>query len=488
MPLIQEVRITPKRAEAFAGVLGPESVERVRSLAADLKARLDGRTIWNVNSTAAGGGVAEMLHTLLAYARGLGVDTRWLVMNGGPDFFRITKRIHNALHGEPGDGSELDRGAAEIYELVAARNAAELVKRIRPRDVVILHDPQTAGLIPHLVKHRTAVVWRCHVGNDTPGAEDGLAWGFLEPYLKQAHAFVFSRFNYLPDVLYHGRCLVEPPTLDPFSPKNQELGDDTIRSILVHAGLVGGPNGGPRTYTRSDGSRSTVARQADVLREGEPPAFDVPLVVQVSRWDRLKDPTGVLRGFVRAMAHPACTGAELVLAGPALDAASDDPEGAGVFDEVREVWRSLPIEERRRVHLVNLPMADVQENAVMVNALQRHATVVTQKSVRQGFGLTVTEAMWKARPVIASAVGGIGDQIEHGVSGLLLKNTRDLDAFGGAITQLLANPGFALRLGRNARRRVARNYLGIGIIAQYDHLMGRLAQEMNEVTTSVAAH
>jgi trehalose synthase len=114
--------------------------------------------------------------------------------------------------------------------------------------------------------------------------------------------------------------------------------------------------------------------------------------------------------------------------------------------------------------------------------------VVTQKSVRQGFGLTVTEAMWKARPVIASAVGGIGDQIEHGVSGLLLKNTRDLDAFGGAITQLLANPGFALRLGRNARRRVARNYLGIGIIAQYDHLMGRLAQEMNEVTTSVAAH
>jgi len=351
---------------------------------------------------------------------------------------------------------------------------------------VILHDPQTAGLIPHLVKHRAAVVWRCHVGNDTPGVEDDRAWRFLEPYLKQAHAFVFSRFTYLPDVLYHGRCLVEPPTLDPFSPKNQEIDDDTIRSILVHAGIVRGPNGGPRAFTRSDGSRSSVERRADVLREGEPPAFDVPLVVQVSRWDRLKDPTGVLRGFLRSTAHPSTAGAELVLAGPALDDASDDPEGAEVLEEVRALWRSLPKEQREHVHVVSLPMADLQENAAIVNALQRHATVVAQKSLRQGFGLTVTEAMWKARPVIGSAVGGIRDQIEHGVSGLLLKNAGDLDAFGGAVTQLLASPGFALRLGRNARRRVARNYLGIGIIAQYDHLVGRLEHEASELASASA--
>ena len=301
MPLVQEVRIQPKRAEAFESVLGLENVAHLRDLASQLEERLEGRTIWNVNSTAAGGGVAEMLYTLLAYARGLDIDTRWLVISGGPDFFRITKRIHNALHGEAGDGSELDHAAAEIYELVAEHNVAELIPRIKPNDIVILHDPQTAGLIPHLAKIGVSVVWRCHIGNDSPGVEDGRAWSFLEPYLKQAHAFVFSRFSYLPSILYHGRCLVEPPSIDPFSPKNQELDDDTVRSILVHTGLVAGPNGGSRMFTRADGLRAKVEREAQVVRDGGPPAFDVPLVVQVSRWDRLKDPVGVLQGFLRAI-------------------------------------------------------------------------------------------------------------------------------------------------------------------------------------------
>ncbi len=477
MPLVQEVRIQPRHAEAFDEVLGTDAVARLKDLARQLDERLEGRTIWNVNSTVSGGGVAEMLYTLLAYARGLGIDTRWLVISGGPDFFRITKRLHNALHGEPGDGSELDRAAAEIYELVAKRNAAELIPRVRPNDVVILHDPQTAGLIPYLVDKGVTVVWRCHIGNDTQGVEDARAWAFLAPYLKRAHAFVFSRFSYLPEILYHGRCLVEPPSIDPFSPKNQELADSTVRSILAHVGLVAGPNGGSRMFTRADGSRSMVEREAEIVRDGGPPAFDVPLVVQVSRWDRLKDPIGVLEGFLLSTGSPGPAGAELVLAGPSVDAVSDDPEGAAVLREVRERWRALPRQQRKRVHLVNLPMDDLQENAAMVNALQRHAAVVVQKSVREGFGLTVTEAMWKARPVIASAVGGIQDQIEHGVSGLLLKDPSDLGAFGGAITQLLDNQGFALRLGRNARRRVAQNYLGLGIVAQYDHLIGRLEHD-----------
>jgi len=485
MKLIQEVPIDPKPAESFADVVGEDQVQRVRQLATDLQRRLSGRVVWNVNSTAAGGGVAEMLHTLLAYARGLGIDTRWLVVSGNPDFFRITKRIHNALHGERGDGSPLDAEAARMYEQVVADNAAELVDLIGPDDVVILHDPQTAGLIPHLVRRGVGVIWRCHIGNDVRSSEGDQAWAFLEPYLTQAHAFIFSRFSYLPEQLYHGRCLIVPPCIDPFSPKNQEMDEATVRAVLTHLGLVSGsPGAGTRKYVRTDGSRATIERRASVIQEGGPPDWDTPLVVQVSRWDRLKDPVGVLQGFVRSMdMSPAAEHAELMLVGPSVEAVADDPEGIGVLEEVKTAWHNLPEAQRSRIHLVNLPMDDLQENAAMVNALQRHAAVVIQKSLREGFGLTVTEAMWKARPVIASAVGGIQDQIEHGVSGLLLKDPTDLDAFAGAIAQVLENDGFAQRLGRNARQRVSLNYLGLSIVEQYDDLVQRLE---HQVARSVA--
>jgi trehalose synthase len=169
-----------------------------------------------------------------------------------------------------------------------------------------------------------------------------------------------------------------------------------------------------------------------------------------------------------------------MLVGPSVSAVSDDPEGAEVFAEVVEAWKALAADTRKRVHLVNLPMDDLEENAAMVNALQRHATVVVQKSVREGFGLTVTEAMWKARPVIASAVGGIRDQIEHGVSGLLLKNPLDLDAFAGSLRQVLRNQGFAERLGSNARTRVVQNYLGLSIVTHFDDLIERLEHDIHE--------
>ena len=479
MPLVHEVPIEPRPVESFIDILGSENVERMRDAAARLRRRLDGRTIWNINSTAAGGGVAEMLHTLLAYARGAGVNTRWLVIGGNPDFFRITKRLHNALHGEAGDGSELDGRAAKTYEQVIAQNASELNDHIKPGDVVIFHDPQTAGLIPGLVARDIAAIWRCHIGNDVPTDEGDQAWRFLAPYLVKAHAFVFSRFSYLPDVLYHGRCLIAPPTIDPFSPKNQHMSAESVRAIMVRLGLITGSEGnGSRHFTQSDGTRSTVNRPAEVIREGGPPSPDTPLVVQVSRWDRLKDPVGVLRGFNRAMEVPSSNGANLVLAGPSMAAVADDPEGAAVYDEVVEVWKALPEEQRKRVHLVNLPMDDLQENAAMVNAIQRHAAVVVQKSLREGFGLTVTEAMWKARPVIGSAVGGITDQIEHGVSGLLLKRPDDEEAFAGSLGQLLRNRGFAERLGRNARRRVSQNYLGLSILTHYEDLVERLEHDL----------
>ena len=473
MERLHEVQINPKSVAGFGRLLGPEAVEGVQELASRIRRSLDGHVIWNVNSTAAGGGVAELLRSLLAYTRGLGVDTRWLVIKGSPRFFRITKRLHNALHGDAGDGSDLGGAEREIFERTAAENAAEVCALVRPRDVVILHDPQTAGLLPHLVQHGAIVIWRCHVGHDEPTAEGDRAWSFLGPYLESAHAFVFSRFAYVPDLFDHMRCVIIAPSIDPFSPKNQELDEASVRAILVQAGLVGGPAGDGRPmYTREDGTSSLVERRADLRHNQPPPGWDTPLVVQISRWDRLKDPLGVLEGFDRFAADAA--GAELVLAGPDVKAVADDPEGAEVFDQVVQHWGSMNEARRRRVHLASLPMDDVEENAAIVNALQRHAAVVVQKSVREGFGLTVTEAMWKARPVVASAVGGIQDQIEHGVSGLLLRDPSDLDGFVSALKQVLSRPELARSLAEHARERARQHYLGLRSLTLYAGLIERL--------------
>ncbi|MFL5320023.1 MAG: glycosyltransferase, partial [Myxococcaceae bacterium] len=193
-----------------------------------------------------------------------------------------------------------------------------------------------------------------------------------------------------------------------------------------------------------------------------------------SRWDRLKDPVGVLQGFAQLLSPLAPRNAELVLAGPNVHAVADDPEGAQVFEELVSAWRALPHHARAKIHLANLPMADVEENAAIVNALQRHSTVIVQKSLREGFGLTVSEAMWKARPVVASAVGGIQDQIVDGVSGLLLKDPGDLREFAGLLRTLLQNEAFAQRLGIAARERVKERFLGVQSLLAYERLVTSL--------------
>jgi trehalose synthase len=472
---LQKVRLVARPASEFGDVVGADNLAKLEYAAARMRQTLRGRVVWNVNTTAVGGGVAEMLHALLPYVRGLGLDTRWVVIDGTPEFFRITKRLHNALHGEIGDGSELGEDERRTYEKVIRRNATELCALVKPADVVILHDPQTAGLAPYLADHGAAVIWRCHIGSDEANAEGERGWRFLEHYLRRAHAFIFSRFAYLPAFCDHGRSMVVAPSIDPFSPKNQAMEDETIRSILTHAGLVNsvGVNGA-RHFTRLDGSAGRVERSAEILRESGPPGWETPLVVQVSRWDRLKDPIGVLEGFCRMLHGCDTLRAELVLAGPDVVAVADDPEGAEVFEEVAAHWRRLPRHLRRRIHLANLPMDDLQENAAIVNALQRHAAIVVQKSLREGFGLTVTEAMWKERALVASAVGGIQDQIEHGVSGYLLKDPTDLDGCAAALRQLLEKPKLAERLGRNARLRVSQQYLGMRTLLQYADLIDRL--------------
>ena len=470
--MLREVRIDPRSLDRFEPIVGANQIDRIRKRARELRDKLAGRTIWTLNSTSAGGGVSEMLRSLVPYSRDLGIETRWLVVEGSPAFYEVTKGLHNALHGIGRSAAPLDDAARREYETVIDANARGLLGVVRRGDLVILHDPQTAGLIPHLARLGAVVVWRCHIGGDTSHPEVSRAWRFLAPYLADADAFVFSRQEFVPEICDPDRTVIVHPSIDPFSAKNQALDEQTVRSILVHTGLVGGLNGHAPSFVRADGSPGQVVRRADVKRVGEPPAWTTPLVVQVSRWDRLKDPIGVLSGFARTVNGNAS--AELVLAGPSVEGVTDDPEGADVYYSTVEAWRNLPEKVRHRVHLATLPMDDVDENAVIVNALQRHAAIVVQKSLQEGFGLTVTEAMWKSRPVVASAVGGIREQIDHDVHGLLLQDPTDLDAFASTLVRALGDPDLRARLQERARQRVEDRFLGLRTLGQYSRLIDRL--------------
>ena len=475
MAQLQEVHIAPSSIERFLPLLGEARMAHARQFGAQARERLAGRVMWHVNSTARGGGVAEMLQTLIAYGRGVGVDVRWLVIEGTPGFFHLTKRLHHALHGSVGDGSPLGDEERARYEQVLQGNAHELEGIVRPNDVVVLHDPQTAGLARSLARAGARVVWRCHIGADEANEQTKLGWAFLAPYLEQAEAYIFSREAFIPDCVDRRRTVVMQPSLDAFSPKNQDLDEPTVRAILVHTGLVEGPPGeGSPTFTRVDGAPGRVDRQADVIRLGRTPTWDTPLVVQVSRWDPLKDHLGVMRGFADLVNGVAPAGAELLLVGPNVTAVADDPEGGATLDSIIVAWRQLAHADRRRIQIASLPMADLEENAAIVNALQRHAAVIVQKSLKEGFGLTVTEAMWKGRPIVASAVGGIRDQIEDGVHGLLLQDPTDLAAFGAALRRVLEDPALAQRLGQQAHERARDHYLGLRHLIQYHRLVERL--------------
>jgi len=467
-----EVQLGADPIDRFVPIAGADPVREVHEIAESVRARLAERVLWNVNSAANGGGVAEMLRSLLPYVRGLNVDARWLVIGGNAEFFRITKRLHHALHGSHGDGSPLGSAERAAYEDVLRANGDEIGALVRPRDVVILHDPQTAGLAPALMKLGAIVIWRCHIGADASNPETELGWNFLAPYICDVAATVFTRRQYVPDVCNHDRSSIIAPSIDPFSPKNQELTDDVVRAILAHTGLIdGSPGRVLPTFVRGDGAPGRVDRRADTMRLGPVPAATTPLVVQVSRWDPLKDPVGVMWGFARYAEGKPESEVRLILAGPNVNAIEDDPESAKTFDAVIERWRALPHAVRERVDLVSLPMADLEENGAIVNALQRHAAVVVQKSLREGFGLTVTEAMWKGRPVLASAVGGIQDQIVDGVHGLLLHDASDLETFALLLDNILSDPQLAAGLGQRARERVREEYLPLRHLRQYAQLL-----------------
>jgi len=437
--------------------------EQLEQSAAQVRAAFAGRTVWHVNSTLRGGGVAEMLRSLLPYVRAAGVDTRWVALQEPAGFFELTKRIHNNLHGSRGDGGPLGGRERDLYTRTLEASAGHLTPLIRPGDIVFLHDPQTAGLTRAVRAAGATAVWRCHIGIDRPDETVHRAWDFLRPEIETADAWVFSRPAYVWEGLDPDRVWIMAPSIDPLSPKNQELEPAVVDGIIRAIGLGPEPAGPAPVFTRADGSAARVVRRAEILQESHLPP-DAAVVTQISRWDRLKDHPGLLTSFSR---HLAGGDLHLVLAGPATAAVADDPEGAVVWSEIVTAWRDLPTDVRRLVHLVSLPMDDIDENAVMVNALQRRADVVVQKSLAEGFGLTVAEAMWKSRPVIGTRVGGIQDQIAHGDSGLLVDDPTDLEALAQAISSITGDRGRAAAIGEQARRRVFERYLAPNRLIEY---------------------
>jgi len=442
------------------------AVQELRQEAARLVPRLGGRTVWMVNSTPEGGGVAEMLPGLVGMLRDLGVSAEWMVMESDrPEFFHLTKRIHNMIHGA-GD-PDLEGEDRELYEEVNRANAREMAREIEPGDVLVVHDPQPMAIPRYLREEVDArTLWRCHIGLDEENAATRSVWDFLEPYAADYDHAVFSTPEYIPDYLA-GSSTVIHPALDPLTEKNRELSLHKIVGTLSNARLARSP--GPlldnefvdvAKRLQHDGSFAPADRPDDIG------LLQRPIVTQISRWDRLKGFAPLLRAFARLKRGAVSKPAEgtrhhrrleivrLVLAGPDPDSVADDPEAVEVLEELREIYADLEPAVREDVAVVSLPMASRAENALMVNALQRASTLVVQNSLREGFGLTVTEAMWKRIPVLTNRQAcGPRNQVRDDLDGRLADDPTDPGGLASLLNEMLADPGARDRWGRTGQRR-----------------------------------
>ena len=418
---------------------------------------LGGATVWHVNTTATGGGIAELLRASIEWHDRVGLRTRWMVISGSPEYYALTKRLHEMLHGRDSAGQPLTPADRACYQETTAAAAQAALDVIRPGDIAVLHDPQPLGMAAALDRAGVRVIWRSHIGTRQNGPQVDEAWNFLRPFLSGCRRFVFSARDYVPAFLPPGQTAVIHPSIDPDSVKCADLDDETVTRLVTQIGLQSPVPDQPP----GDHAAARVIQDRPLAPEDE-------VILQVARWDRLKDVPGVLTAYARHIA-PRCR-AELVLAGPDPQDIPDDPVGLSVFNDVVALRAELASDVRARTHLVVLSLRDSDANARIVNALQRRATVIAQKSLEEGFGLAVTEAMWKRRGVVASAVGGLTEQVTDGVHGLLVKDPSDLAAFGTAVAALLADAPLRARLAAAAHDEVASRFLVSRELADYARL------------------
>lgn len=377
------------RIEEYIPIVGPGVIDDLRSLAE----RLKGRTVQHVNSTAVGGGVAEILTRMVPLLQELGVSTRWDVIKGGERFFEVTKKFHNALHGKKEEIGEDDFAA---FMETSMKNLNEMAYF---GDIVYVHDPQPIALVQKKADNKW--IWRCHVDVSAP---DKVVWEFLYGFMARYDAAVFSSAQFSPRMPV--RQFLISPSIDPLSDKNKELPEEAIKSVLDKYGIE----------------------------------TDKPIITQISRFDRLKDPVGVIETYREVKRYIDC---RLVLAG---GGATDDPEGIKVYEETVE-----KAGKDKDIHILLMSQNDIE-----INALQRASSVIIQKSIKEGFGLTVAEALWKAKPVVASAVGGIPLQVKNKYSGMLCHS---VEGAAFALKQLLNSPAYAKKLGENGREHIRNNFL-----------------------------
>jgi trehalose synthase len=460
------------------------AVAELRAEALTIKPKLEGRTLWMVNSTAQGGGVAEMLPRMISLMRDLGFSVRWAVITSDEAaFFQLTKRIHNLIHGDASGGLTVDAGDAALYETVNRSNAESFKSHLGRDDVVVIHDPQPLPMGQMLAREAgIKAIWRCHIGLDEQTDATRAAWRFLRPYLEDYCHAAFSVSEYIPSYLAQKTSII-PPALDPLSHKNRDLLVDKMMGILCNSGLQEEHEPVPTPDFEHQVRRVTPT--GETAEPGEMGLLFRPVILQVSRWDRLKGWLPLMEAFERMKRNHQATRASdlqprnrrrielsrLVLAGPEPAAVADDPEALEVLDQITDRFKGMDPRLQQDVAILLLPMHSRKQNALIVNALQRCASIVVQNSIQEGFGLTVTEAMWKNMAVLGTHACGIRQQIRDGIDGHLIRDPEDPDEIAQHLRDMLVNPIERYLMGRSAQRRVHDEFLVFRQISRYFQLL-----------------
>ena len=403
--LLQQVVVGAQSIDAYSSAVGKQQIEELKALAAKLR----GARVLHINSTAYGGGVAELLRSHIPLLRSLGIEAEWMIIRGDDAFFNVTKGFHNALQG--GNYDLRSRGK-EIYLANNSRNAQYLNGSY---DYIVVHDPQPAAIRLLHGSNTARWVWRCHIDTSKPNLR---VWNFLKPYIEAYEALVFTMDQYTPPGLAADRLHLMPPAIDPLSPKNIMLPQELCRKIVNWVGI----------------------------------STDRPLITQVSRFDPWKDPLGVIEAYRKVKSR--IPGVQLALLG---HLAMDDPQGLVMYEEVLMASRDDP-----DIHLFTNYTA---ASSIEVNAFQRYSDVVIQKSIREGFGLVVSEALWKGTPVVAGRAGGIPLQLKDGKGGFLVES---VDECAEKVLYLLEHPSEARQMGLKGRQRIRSHFLTPRLL--YDEL------------------
>lgn len=496
--MLEIVKLTPSITlddyAAFAYLAG--AVHDLRAQGDALLPHFTGRSVLMLSSTARGGGVAEMLPRIVQILNELGISTQWAVMGTEhAEFFRFTKRLHNLIHGE-GD-PVISADERQIYERVSQEIADEVRPHLTPEDILLVHDPQPMGVGAMLRKEvGVEAIWRCHIGLDADLPATQAAWSFLSSYAESYDHSVFSAPEYIPKYLA-GRASVIHPGIDPLSHKNRGLAPHKLTGILCDAGLANeyGPLLTPPFEQRAQRLQGDGTLGSATLPD-EIGLLYRPVIAQISRWDRLKGFGPLMAGFVQ-LKEKLRDGnrltprdrrrlelVRLVLAGPDPGSVQDDPESGEVFEQLRQDYVALMPELQRDIAVLCLPLASRKNNELMVNAIQRCATIVVQNSLREGFGLTATEAMWKGTPVMGSEACGLRQQIRDGIDGRLIHDPQDPREIANTLEEMLADETAQERWSRNAQKRVFTEFL---VFAQVQRWL-RVLAGMYASPPSHAAH